>query len=242
AHLHLINGTIKVDSRNDSRNPWSGWFATADYEHGQGDVTSYAPRSLPIGLTSPAKIEYSRVFADIRRYNRVSPGAQLNLRLVTGGWVNGDPLPLQRRFSVDGAGSLPGYDFHSPTVLRELTCTTGNYVPGIPGQCDRMALGQIEYRGDLHFNLFTDWDDDHYMRSRSSGVWVFFADAGRGWLVGAPGDSLSYSRNKLPPLSTFKTDLGLGLDFSVVGVYVAKAMNAPTNEPVNLFLRIRHRF
>src|SRR5258707_14978348 len=61
-----------------------------------------------------------------------------------------------------------------------------------------------------HFDLFTDWEDDHYMRSRSSGVWVFFADAGRGWLVGAPGDSLSFERNKLPPLSTFRTDLDNG--------------------------------
>ena len=242
AHLHLVNGTLKIDTRNDTRNPWSGWFVTADFEQGQGSVSAYAPRSDPVGLTSPPTINYSRVFADVRRYNRISPNSQLNLRLVTGGWVNGDPLPLQRRFSLDGAGSMPGYDFHSSNALRDLTCTTGAYAPGIPGQCDRMALAQVEYRGDLHFDLFTDWDDDHYMRSRSSGVWVFFADAGRGWLVGTPGDSLTYDRNKLPPLSSFRTDLGLGLDFSVVGIYAARAMNAPTKEPVNFFLRIRHRF
>ena len=242
ARLHLINGTLKVDTRNDTRNPWSGWYMLADFEQGVGDVSAYAPRSTPIGLTSPARIEYSRVFADIRRYNRISPNAQLNMRLVTGGWVNGDPLPLQRRFSLDGAGAMPGYDFRSPSALRELTCTTGGYVPGMPGQCDRMALAQIEYRGDLHFDLFTDWDDDHYMRSRSSGVWVFFADAGRGWLVGAPGDSLAFERDKLPPLSTFRTDLGIGLDFSAIGIYAARAMNAPTKEPVNFFVRIRHRF
>jgi hypothetical protein len=242
AHMHLINGTIKIDSRNDSRNPWSGWYMMADVERGRGDVTAYAPRSTPVGLAAPATIEYTRAFADLRRYNRISPNSQLNLRLVTGGWVNGDPLPLQRRFSLDGPGSMPGYDFRSPTSLRDLTCTTGAYVPGIPGQCDRMALAQVEYRGDLHFDLFTDWDDDHYMRSRSSGVWVFFADAGRGWLVGTPGDSLTYDKNKLPPLSTFRTDLGIGLDFSVFGVYAARAMNAPTREPVNFFIRIRHRF
>lgn len=242
AHLRLLSGMIKVDTRNDSKNPWSGWYLSADLEHGKGDVSAYAPRSSPAGLTSLPKIEYSRVFADLRRYNRVSPNAQLNMRLVTGGWVNGDPLPLQRRFSLDGAGSMPGYGFRSPTALKDLTCTTGAFVPGVPGQCDRMALAQIEYRGDLHFDLFTDWNDDHYMRSRSSGVWVFFADAGRGWLVGTPDDSLTFGRNKLPALSTFKTDLGIGLDFSVVGFYAAKAMNAPTREPVHFFLRIRHRF
>jgi hypothetical protein len=104
-----------------------------------------------------------------------------------------------------------------------------------------MALVQAEYRGDLHFDLFTDWDDDHYMRSHANGVWVFFADAGRGWLVGSGNDPLSYNRGTLPPLSTFRTDLGIGLDFDVIGLYVAKAMSKP-KEPANFFARIRHRF
>jgi hypothetical protein len=192
-------------------------------------------------LPSPERIRYARSFVDLRRYNRVSPDAQLNMRLVAGGWMNGDPLPLQRRFSVDGPGALPGYDFRSTATMGALTCTSFGFVPGTPGQCDRMALAQVEYRGDLHFDLFTNWDDDDYMRSHSTGVWVFFADAGRGWLVGEPSDSLTYSRNELPPLSTFKTDLGVGLDFDVLGVYVAKAMTAP-RQPANFFVRIKHRF
>jgi hypothetical protein len=240
--LHLLNGTVKVDTRNDARDPRSGWFMLADYEQGTGTVSAYAPRSNPVGLAAGTNIEYSRVFADLRRYNRISPNSQFNMRVVTGGWVNGDPMPLQRRFSLDGAGTMPGYDFHSPNALRELTCTTDSFVPGIPGQCDRMALAQIEYRGDLHFGLFTDWDNDDYSRSSSGGGWVFFADAGRGWLVGTPGDSLTFAKNKLPPLSTFKTDLGFGLDFSSVGIYVARAMNSPAKEATNFFLRIRHRF
>ena len=201
---------------------------------------------LPYNVVSqPAagSLRYARGFLDLRRYNRVSPDAQLNFRVVSGGWLNGDPLPLQRRFAVDGPGALPGYDFHSPVTRSVLNCATGGYAAGVPGQCDRMALAQVEYRGDLHFDLFTDWDDDHYMRSHSDGVWVFFADAGRGWLVGTPSatDSLSFEKGKLPPLSTFKSDLGLGLDFDVIGLYVAKAMSAP-KEPANLFVRIRHRF
>ena len=242
AKMHVVNSTLRVDTRNDTKNPWSGWYVLADLENGYGDVSSVAPRSSPVGVVAPGKIKYARVFADMRRYNRVSPASQLNLRLVAGGWVNGDPLPLQRRFSVDGSGAMPGYDFRAPTGFNPLTCTTGAYVAGMPGQCDRMALAQVEYRGDLHFDLFTDWSDDHYMRSRSSGVWVIFADAGRGWLVGpSAADSLTFDRNTLPPLSSFRTDLGIGLDFSVLGVYAAKAMSSPT-EPVNFFVRIRHRF
>lgn len=241
--LHLFNSTLRVDTRNDPDSPWSGWYVLADLENGFGNMSQYAPRALPLAAGSPGRIRYARGFVDLRRYNRVSPDAQLNFRIVAGGWLNGDPLPLQRRFAVDGPGALPGYDFRTPETATSLTCAAGGFVSGLPGQCDRMALASVEYRGDLHLNFFTDWSDDHYMRSRSTGVWVFFADAGRGWLVGTPaaGDVLTYGRSVIPPLSTFKTDLGVGLDFDIVGLYVAKAMSAP-RMPANFFVRIRHRF
>jgi hypothetical protein len=241
--FHLLNGTLRVDTRNDSDNPWSGWYALADLENGFGNISNPAPRALPVAPATVGGIHYARGFVDLRRYNRISPDAQLNFRVVAGGWLNGDPLPLQRRFAVDGPGVLPGYDFRSPNTSAALTCATGGYVAGLPGQCDRMALATVEYRGDLHFDLFTDWESDRYMRSHSDGVWVFFADAGRGWLVGTPAanDSTTFQRDKLPPLSSFKTDVGLGIDFDLIGVYVAKAMAAP-REPINFFVRIRHRF
>lgn len=237
---HLINTTLRIDTRNDTENPWSGWYAVADVENGFADITQYALVAPPLTPRPPGRIQYARGFVDLRRYNRVSPDAQLNFRVVGGGWLNGDPLPLQRRFSVDGPGAIPGYDFRSPAAANSLTCTDGA-VPGMPSQCDRMLLGQLEYRGDLHFNLFADWEDDDYMRRHSDGVWVFFADAGRGWLIGTPDNSLTYGRGDLPPLSTFRADLGLGLDFDIIGVYVAKAVSGPS-EPANFFVRIRHRF
>ena len=239
--LHLLNGTLRVDTRNDDENPWAGWYVLADLEHGVGDITTPAPRSFPLAPAAAGRVRYARGFVDLRRYNRVSPDAQLNFRIVAGGWLNGDPLPLQRRFAVDGPGGLPGYDFRSMNTAAALTCASGGFAPGTPGQCDRMAMATVEYRGDLHFDLFTDWEDDHYMRSHTDGVWVFFADAGRGWLVGSPTDSITFSRDKLPPLSSFKTDLGVGLDFDVIGIYVAKAMSAP-HQPANFFVRVRHRF
>ena len=244
--LHLLNSTLRLDTRNDADSPWSGWYILTDLEHGWGDMTQLAARSDPLTAASlQPTIQYARAFMDFRRYNRISPDAQLNFRVVVGGWMNGDPLPLQRRFALDGPGGLPGYDFRTMNGVNMLTCTNaaGVVAAGQPGQCDRMALAQVEYRGDLHFDLFTDWEDDHYMRSHSDGVWVFFADAGRGWLVGTPtpGDELTFDRNKFPKFSTFKTDLGLGLDFDVIGLYAAKAMAAP-KEPANFFVRIRHRF
>jgi hypothetical protein len=45
----------------------------------------------------------------------------------------------------------------------------------------------------------------------------------------------------LPGLDTYRTDVGLGLDLGIIGVYVAKAVSSP-KEPANVFLRIRNRF
>ena len=242
--LHLLNSTLRVDTRNDDESPLAGWYVLADMEHGFGDVETFAPRSAPLVTpAAPDDMRYARAFLDFRRYNRVSPGAQLNFRIVAGGWMNGDALPLQRRFALDGPGGIPGYDFRTPSAMNMLTCTSGGYVSGIPGQCDRMALAQVEYRGDLHLDLFNDWHDDEYVRSGSDGVWVFFADAGRGWLVGpsSADDGLTYSRDELPALSSFRTDLGVGLDFDLFGLYVAKSMSDPSENP-NFFIRVRHRF
>ena len=240
--LHLLNSTLRIDTRNDHDSPLAGWYVLADMEHGFGDITQFAPRSAPvITPATPEEVQYARAFLDFRRYNRVSPGSQLNFRIVAGGWMNGDALPLQRRLGLDGPGGIPGFDFRTPSSFNMLTCTTGAYVPGIPAQCDRMALAQVEYRGDLHFDLFNDWHDDDDIRSASDGVWVFFADAGRGWLVGPAGGELTFERDELPALSTFRTDLGVGLDFDVFGVYVAKSMSDPQENP-NVFVRVRHRF
>jgi hypothetical protein len=179
----------------------------------------------------------------------------LNFRVVLGGWLGGDPLPLERRLSVDGPGVMPGYGFRGSSSGPDLgTCNVGGVYPGQPALCDRIALLQAEYRGDLHFDFHPDWeshddavsDDEkasppsrahHFHRD---GTWVVFADAGRGWLVGTGADTLTYAKDQMPPFSTFRTDLGAGIDFGGVGFYFAKAMTA--NEPVRWFIRLRHRF
>lgn len=254
--MHLLNGTLRIDTRNDEDHPWSGWYILADYERGVGSLTTLGPTSLPRDATD-SRVDYARGFLDFRRYNRLSPGAQLNMRLVAGAWLNGDRLPLQRRFSVEGAGALPGYDFRTPTTGDDVgTCSTGDSVPaGRPAECERMALVQVEYRGDLHLDLFDfggsddrpvdEPDEGRDVQSgfRADGVWVVFADVGRGWLVGqpVPQRTLIYERNDIPPLSTFRSDIGVGLDFGKIGVYIAKALSTP-KEPLNFFVRLRHRF
>jgi hypothetical protein len=241
--FHITSGTLLYDSRTDPDEPWSGWYVQANAEHGRGTTTSFAPAARRGGAPASAGAavqDYSRGLVDARRYFRLSPASQLNLRVVLGGWLGGDALPLERRVSVSGPGTLPGFDFRTLVTRTDLgTCATG-FVPGQPAECDRMALGQIEYRGDLH--LSWDADGPRWNHAGHSGAaWVVFADAGRGWLVNTPGNPFNVSTRALPPLSTFRTDVGAGVDLGIIGVYAAKALSDGA-EPVNFFVRLQHRF
>lgn len=240
--FHLADLALNFDTRTDPDDPWSGWYLSADVERGSGTLTSgQAATSASAG----GHTEYTRGFFDFRRYNRLGPSAQLNMRVVVGGWLDGDHMPLERRLSVDGPGTLPGFGFRSAhTGVDVANCNVGLSATGLPARCERIALAQVEYRGDLKLDWvsgFQDWPR-RFRRSHGDVTWVLFADAGRGWLIG-PRDSedLTYGRETLPPLSTFRTDIGLGLDIGGIGVYCAKALSSGS-EPANFFVRLRHRF
>jgi hypothetical protein len=239
--FHLLNATLRVDTRNDVFNPWAGWFVLADFERGVGNIDEAGPTSPGVRATPVGRTQYQRAFVDVRRYNRLAPNAALNLRFVMGGWVSGDPLPLERRLSIDGPGTVPGFDFRTKGDLDVGTCSLVTAPAGRPAQCERVALGQLEYRNDLRLSISEGPRDARRLRFRADGAWVFFADAGRGWLVNAPGSPLNYGRGVLPPLSSYRTDIGAGLDFDRIGIYLARALSDPT-EPMNVFIRVRHRF
>jgi hypothetical protein len=59
-------------------------------------------------------------------------------------------------------------------------------------------------------------------------------------MTAAPND-LVYSRSSFPELGTFRTDVGVGIDFDPIGVYVAKAVS-DAKQPANFFVRVRRRF
>ena len=259
--FHVLDARLRFDTRNDPDDPWSGWFIQADLERGQGRYDFVAPRTgellAPLPALAPPgagqRASWTRGFLDLRRFNRISPDAQLNLRVVLGGWLGGAALPLQRRFSVGGPGSLPGFDFRRQGSGDDvLTCNAGS-VPaaGRPAACERVALAQVEYRSDLDIRLGA-WDDDEDdeaarsvwrrgFRVETAAEWVIFADAGRGWLVGPRAGDLQYPRDELPSIGSFRTDIGAGLDLNGLGLFVAKSVSNPKERP-NFFVRVRRRF
>lgn len=260
-NVRVATAILTYDTRNDIRDPWSGWLINAEFEHGKSDAARLAPLTPLARASAPGSvgpITYQRGFLDLRRYNRVSPEGQLNFRLVVGGSVGRDPLPVQRRFSLGGPGSLPGFDFRRPIAGDDvLTCTEDlttvdplHPLPeGRPAQCERVALVQAEYRGDLRIGIGgiepgDEPDESRWPRFRihQVGQWVVFADAGRGWLVGPAriGD-LQYHATQFPALNTFRTDVGAGVDFDVIGFFIAKSTSHP-DESMNFFVRLRHRF
>lgn len=265
--LVTVSGTF--DTRTNSRNPRSGWYLRGEFELGTSDALrsgELSPGVRPLPGPADAQLartmEYSRAFFDLRRYSRLGPNAQINFRAVFGGWVDGDPLPIQRRVSVSGIDALPGFDFRRTLGTNDVgTCATDEaaYAAlGRPAQCERMALAQVEWKGDFRINLFGD-DDDYgdqrwgVGRMRADGTWVLFANSGRGWLIDHPPTAgantpavlaaapLRYGKSDLPDLGSWRTDIGGGFDFGDFGVYVAQAVSQGGLSP-NVYVRLSRRF
>jgi hypothetical protein len=242
--MHLATTQLRVDTRLRESALSGGWYVDAQVEHGRGQLMPADRGLLTLVAIQPVELDYTRGFLDLRRYTRLRRDASLNLRFVAGGWLSGDRLPTERRFSLGGPGTLPGYDFrYAPRVNPDILTCGGARWDGTPALCDRVMLFQAEFRGDFHLGWVRDDTHDEWWRPglNRRAAWVLFADAGRGWNVGAPGDVAAYAKNALPPVSTFLTDIGAGLDFGSLGVYLAKATRTP-HEPMNVIVRVQHRF
>ena len=67
---------------------------------------------------------------------------------------------------------------------------------------------------------------------------VLFSDAGKAWLAGSgPGQ---VPVNRIPVLSEWSLDMGLGLDAGEIAAYLAKSVSS--GEPVKFVVRLQRRF
>jgi hypothetical protein len=243
-HYLTFAGTLTIDTRNYPEEPTAGWYFRAQLERSSSkDVTPQPgiPASVRGPIPTDGSYAFLRAFFDLRRYTRVSPGGRLNLRVLAGGWLGGDPLPLQRRLSMGGPDPMPGYSFRATGCHGDVVDTA--FAGSLVAACDRVLLVQAEYRGHIDLN----WSYDPGEGSSSDGGalitlkgpdLVVFANGGQGWLVGSgPGRLPS---NKLPTIGTWLADVGLGIDWGGLGFYVGKAVTV--GEPVRFTLRLEHRF
>ena len=242
-HYTTLGGSVTFDTRNDRDQPTAGWLVRAQVNSSwSGDVS---PQLLPVGVRSPiptdGSYQFRRLFLDVRRYTRVSPSGRVNLRVVAGGWLGGDALPLQERLSLGGADPLPGYGFRHSACNSDLTDSV--FRSSRAAACDRVLLTQIEYRGhlSLRWSYGTSRPRDEGAKSAltlQGPDLVVFGNAGQAWLVGdGPG---RVPADRLPTIGSWLADLGLGMDWGGFGVYFAKAVTA--GEPLRFTLRLDHRF
>ena len=168
------------------------------------------------------------------------------MRMVIGGWLGGDPLPLERRLSVDGPGTLPGFDFRSGrdgsrrrhVQRRPRRCRAGR-PSAIASRSRRSSIAAI-CRSTSSASGMTGRAAIAVRTVTQRGC-CSPTRAADGKSARRTGESHVLARQCFPPLSTFRTDLGLGLDVSGIGVYAAKSVSTPA-EPINFFVRLRHRF
>ena len=134
-------GQFRLDTRNRLRSPRRGWLV--DF------MAEYFPSDLN------GESDFERYILDIRRYQPISRGENINVRLRFGESVG--MLPIQKYFDLGGISSLRAFGY------KEFTG-------------DRMILGNIEY----HIN----WDRLHWYPDIpiiDEFNLILFADAGLSW-------------------------------------------------------------
>ncbi len=244
ARYRRVRLHTSYDTRTDPIRPRSGWWLKGEYELGDGDHQTFGTENAAPVASGGRSVRYGRGMLDLRRYSRLSPSSQLNARLIAGGWLHGDPLPLQRRVSLSGPGANSGFGFRDRVTSPDrLQCSGSVVLSGTPALCDRMVLLSADYRHDIRW-LVDLFGGSRLVRPDRSGYagWVLFSDVGRGWLVSprAPQPAVPFDAPK--GIDALQTSVGFGLELGQGGVYMAKALGAPPSRGVEVFVRLVRRY
>jgi hypothetical protein len=227
------------DTRNDPEAPASGWLARGYWEQSHSDDA--APLSLPSEVRDPippGRYGFSRFWLDVRRYARFNPSVRTSARLIAGGWLSGDPLPVQRRLSLGGPDVLPGYSFRSQSCEPH-----GLTDPARPALCDRLIALQVEVRTRTRVGLPIPSPDPYLtglqrlFAIREPDI-IVFGDAGKAWITGeGPG---RVPNDRIPVLREWQYDVGFGIDAGGLGFYLTQPLNQGL--PLTFTMRLQRRF
>jgi hypothetical protein len=256
--LHSVEAEVRFDDRNDPEDPSDGWYAELSARLGVGGGLTLPGfrqgEPLPpteVSAARPLGSAFRSGFVDVRRYARVSPVAQLRVRGLLAGSLDGSPLPPQFQHALGGEGSLPGYAlFRGDCGARATTSSVFRAAGGASERtpafadygCDRVALLQLEYLHDLSLGLDLGPDDDTwgeewdwYPAVDFSPRLALFLDVGRGWALGDEG--------RIPTRTDTGTlmDAGVAVYLGDLGLHWAWPLR-DGGGGVNFYLRIDHRF
>ncbi len=137
-----LNAGLAFDTRNHPRRPQQGWLIALQGEFSRPDYDS--------------DFDFDRFIIDLRRYQPLNWGQNLDLRLRVGS--SRGQLPSQYLFDLGGISTLRAFDFKSFTG-------------------DRMVLGNLEYRlSAKHGRRHDVWFLEPFNL-------IFFIDSGLAWFA-----------------------------------------------------------
>jgi outer membrane protein assembly factor BamA len=220
--MRTLGLQARYDTRNENRDPSSGWLARAEIDLGM---------SLRSGVAENFEDDYQYALIDLRRYARVSPSARIALRAVAAGSIKGEALPSFRQQALGGEGSLPGYeqydfdcDGHDQPAL--------DHVPYYG--CDRLLLLQTEYQSNFRWLSRLGREVGRDFGLLNNIKWVLFFNTGRTW------NEEAARGQRTNGVDDFVADAGFGLRFGTIGAYWAAPLSARRNG-INFFMRIGPR-
>ncbi len=248
---------LRVDTRDDEDEPVRGFHASLGIEHAlDQDLTM---PSIDLGGTVGGGREFedfTSAHIDLRAHIPVNRWSTLNLRGFVAGNIDEAALPPQYQRAVGGIGTLPGFSLFEgacgsrSTMVRLVTPDTAGGPNELSDEgmlpaygCDRVALGQLEYRGGFEIGDDHDDDDDgdhdhdHWHDWHDidlSADWAFFVDVARGW---AYEDLTFVDRGDTETMA----DVGFGLLFDEAGVYAAIPITGD-DQSLRVVVRLQRRF
>lgn len=244
--------SLAMDTRDDEDEPVQGFLARVGLEHALDQDLEMPSVDLDgtvgAGLTFD---DFTIARVDLRAHMPVNRSSTLNLRAFAAGTVSEMALPPQFQRGLGGIGTLPGFAlFHGACGSRDNAVslvtvdTAGANVlsderlrPSYG--CDRVLLGQLEYRGGFGFgDRDRDDDDDEWWGDWKhmdlEADWAFFVDVAQGWSF---GDLTFADRVDTETMA----DVGFGLLFDQLGVYAALPITGD-DQSLRVVARLQRRF